>query len=1138
MKRAIAISDRTRDSQQRAADPRNSIWVSANAGSGKTHVLTQRVLRLLLSGVSPESILCLTYTKAAAAEMRRRVSAKLAEWALMQDKALEAALLALEGVPPSHEIRLRARSLFAHALETPGGLKIVTIHAFCESVLHRFPLEARVPFDFSVIEDADQRAMILAAREGVMADGLNGHEALNGPVSTLFDLMSDFAIAESIDTALAEGRKLRPVLADRINAKLRLRKLVKASETSADILAEIVSGRLIGAAEFAKLFELTAPKLDGNRLEDKLARLDAQNPAPMRYMQAFLTADGLVPKNFPRKAMALADPNLADLCRAEAKRLQDLWQRLVKAALVERSEALLDVLGAISDRYEAQKRARSLLDFDDLIARLGDLFSNRAHADWVKYKLDAGITHILVDESQDTNPEQWRVVKAIADEFFAGDSAVQRTRTLFAVGDEKQSIYSFQGADPSLFDEQRRYFKTRADEANLVLEKVNLYASFRSLEDILKSVDLVFKRPELSAALLSDEGTLHEAAVTDKGGMVTLWPPMRQEADAGDENEWPLDAPKLELSAPRQIATRIAREIKGWVDSRRPLGPRGQAVTANDVLILVQSRNALFHEIIRALGKHNLPTPGADVLAVTTHIAVLDLLALGDVLLNVEDHLQLGALLRSPLFDVSEDELLAVAHNRKGSLWDAIAHGEAPSVQDAHRRLQHWRGRLDFERPYEFFAEILYAEGGLRRFHARLGPEVDDVFAQFLDMALSHEQTDQPSLQGFIAALRGAEISIKRELAETGSGVRVMTVHGAKGLEAPIVILADAATKPENSQLRKPVYIVPEAPGPLLIHASSSSDHVPETERYRDKDRDNQRNEYWRKLYVGMTRAEDELYVTGTLTKDGKLEGTWFEAIDMALRPESEALLDGEGNELALVYPRNRPEPKPVSGHARAVAADVTPYSPPPLPAPRIVPVVTPSSAYVPVDVERVYDTALDRVIDAEAARQRGIALHALLQHLGKVPEASWPLVIEKAMTQLLPDDPDGHAELAAKAESILRQPGLAQIFGPDSRAEVPFLVNGKRDGKPIRLAGRLDRLVVNGTEVLVVDYKSDAVVPETAQDVPHAYLTQLGLYALVATQLFPAHNVNAAILWTSMESLMFLPQERLAEAVSAFTLE
>ncbi len=1124
-------------SQRQAADPARSVWVAANAGSGKTHVLTERVLRLLLSGVAPESILCLTYTKAAAAEMRKRVSARLAQWAVADDAVLAADLGRLEGRSPTASEAARARTLFAHALDTPGGLKINTIHAFCEAVLHRFPLEAQVPIDFAVIEDEERAGMVLRARETVLAEGLNGDAQTAEAVGTLFDMLSDKSLTDAIDEALAQGRKLRPLLADRAAAKARLRRLVRMpkGETTASIRAAIAAETLLTPAVRADVQRLTPGIAGGKRFEDRLATINWSNPDPEQLIKTFTTEEGTIRKSLLKADAARADPDLADIIAAEADRLAGLVARLVRASLVARSDALLDVLGAITARYEAEKRARSRLDFDDLIDRIGQLFANPAYADWVKYKLDSGIVHILVDESQDTNPEQWRVVREIADEFFSGAGAVERPRTIFAVGDEKQSIYSFQGADPALFGQTGSDYARRARQVEKPFERVPLHTSFRTLSGILSAVDTAFAADRLRQSVLAppDLPVQHESARADQGGMVTLWPPIKEAEPDLDLSQWPREPAPLTSSAAAQVADRIATEIRHWIDSARPLGPRGRAITANDVLVLVQTRGPLFREIIRALIRKGLPTPGADRLAVTGHIAVLDLFALADVLLNPADDLQLAALLRSPLFDVSEDDLYALAQPRpRGqSLWSALAEAERDSLRNAYVQLHAWRSRLDFERPFEFFSTVLYAAGGLKRFHARLGPEVDDVFAQFLDLALAHEQTAQPSLQGFLAAMRSRDISIKRELAEVGGGVRVMTVHGAKGLEAPIVIVADAVSQPAPAKLPH-VYI---EEGPLLVLAGSK-EHTPETLAFRQAEQARVEAEYWRKLYVAMTRAEDELYLTGALTRRGTLEGSWYEAVSAALSPAAETVCDAEGTPVAIVYPAQRPSPAPVTAHPVATAPFPAALVLPAVPAEQSVPILRPSSAFVPADRSRVLETSLERLSDPASAREVGTALHALLQHLPGLPRARWAEVAARAAQQLLPHAPEAQAPLAAKALAILEHPALAPYLGPDSRAEVPFLVDAFRKGQPVRLAGRIDRLVVTEKTVLILDYKSDAYVPASADNIDPAYVIQLGLYALVAGQLFPHRQVRAAIFWTALESLMELPDSLLGPAVATFT--
>ena len=1137
----LQVPFNTRANQAQAADPGLSIWVSANAGSGKTFVLTRRVLRLLLAGVDPQAILCLTYTKAAAAEMRRRVARELARWATMEEQALDEDLRELEGASFRPAMRERARTLFARALETPGGLRINTIHAFCESVLHRFPLEARVPFDFSVVEDDTREDMLLGAREAVLAEGIG----VEGAVETLFRTLSDDQIRKAIGDALADGRKLKTVLQHPDRARANLRRLVDAgNRSSAEVEAELQNDTLLDALscrDLVTIFTGDPLKGVGARFVDMLARCNPDLITAGELRRLFLTDKG------PRSRLLTAAqqakrPDLFDLLTREQERVVRLDAELSKLELVERSEAFLQILGAIHQRYEDAKRRQSKLDFDDLVERLADLFEREA-GEWVRYKLDAGIDHILVDESQDTNGEQWRVVKAITAEFFAGEGAVTRPRSLFAVGDQKQSIYSFQGAQPELFGETGQLYRRLAAEADAPFLPVPLRTSFRTLPEILQAVDLVTNSPEMREALLENEPVEHQAARTMRGGTVTLWPPLQQPAGGREDDEWPTSVPPTEQTAPRQVAERIAAEVSGWIKGGRPLTGRGRPVRADDVLILVQSRGPLFAEIIRALRKWDLPTPGADRLGVTSHIAVMDLMALCDVLLNPADDLQLAALLRSPLFDITEDDLFGLSHGRAQgqSLWQALGRCTIAPCAEAYERLHRWRGELDFERPFEFLAQVLYAEDGLARFHARLGSEVDDVLAALLELALAHEQTEQPSLLGFVAAMRELGGTVKRELPESGAGVRIMTVHGAKGLEAPIVILADAVNKPRPQQVGRPIYLVPDYPGPLLIHASGANGHLPETSPLKQRIDANLLNEYWRKLYVGMTRAEDELYLTGALTPGtdaGKqLEGSWYATVEAALRPLSQSVTDTDGVETALVFPRDRKQPAGLAGGTTQDTQSAGMLALAPLPTFRAIPTVTPAGAGTQGAPRTPFSTALEGVRDAEASRREGIALHALLQHLGRVEPALWPRVVPKAVAALLPEAPERQPVVGAKAISILTRPELAGLFGASSRAEVPFLFDAAQNGEPIRLAGRMDRIVVDADGVLVIDFKSDAIVPDAPELVARNYLTQLGLYALVAEQLFPGLRVRAAILWTTLESFMYLPPHLLHEAREGFTI-
>ncbi|VAW20553.1 FIG061771: ATP-dependent nuclease subunit A [hydrothermal vent metagenome] len=1127
--------------QLKAGDPDCSAWVSANAGSGKTHILVERVLRLLLSGVAPENILCLTYTKAAAAEMSQRVAFRLSEWAVIGEAELHKTLNALGGMAPSAKQMARARTLFAHALETPGGLKINTIHAFCEAALHRFPLEAEVPVGFCVIEDAERAEMVRLARERVLAEGLAGDEKTAGAVGKLFATLSDAQIETAVDSALGQARQLKQVLADPEKAKANLRKAIgiDKNQTIPDLEQAGLSACVFNRHLAARVFELTPPGDGERKFEDLLARIDWNRPKLADFFKAFLTNAGTArTSGFPKKKILDQDPELAALMLKEAERLQELLGAIKHVRIAELSEALLDVLGAINKRYENGKQFRGRLDFDDLVTRFEALITKKQDAEWVRYKLDSSLTHILVDESQDTNPDQWNVVTKLVEEFFAGQGAVERPRSVFAVGDEKQSIYSFQGADPALFGETGRLLRNRAANSRKKWENIRFRASFRTLENILTAIDYVSIRQDISEALLwPGEPEPHESARTDKGGMVTLWPPLRDTSDAAKETKWPTSPQISSKTIQYQLARRIVGQICHWLEKNRPLAQRQRPVRPDDILILVQSRGPLFEEIIRALKKSAIPTPGADRLPVSEHIVVRDLLTLGDVLLTPEDDLSLATLLRSPLFSLSESELesLCIGRKKHTSVWSALRE-KAKTQKFAHIALEQltgWRDVVDFDRPYEFFAHILFASGGLRRFYMRLGGEIEDVINEFMDLALAHEQSTQPSLQGFLASMRVRKISIKREFSTTG-GVRIMTVHGAKGLEAPIVILADAA----SCEIKSSPVFVRGGPTPFLAHISPAQNHTALTDNLlRQPAKDAQMAEYWRKLYVAMTRAEDELYITGYLNKKGKLESTWYQAVEDALKEQCATVKIFGEDEAGLRFPEKIPARLEIKKHPEKMPQEPPP---PPLPGPleRLYePEIVHPSLAGSADFETIVapQNNAREPTTADQAKNEGVALHALLQHLADFEPGQRQKIAGKAIEKLLPDQPQVQEKLTAKALAIFSGPDAQLLFGKNSRAELPILISGFKNSKPARLVGRIDRLIIQNGQALVVDFKSNATPPANPNDLSLAYKMQLGLYLQAAMRLFPDLSAQAAIYWSASQTLMYLSNKQLLDSTQNF---
>ncbi|WP_027835579.1 double-strand break repair helicase AddA [Maritalea myrionectae] len=1123
MRQDLHIAPETVDAQKRAANPEAHAWVAANAGSGKTFVLSRRVLRLLLDGVAPDEILCLTYTKAAAAEMRARVTDKLGEWALMDDVELGSELLDLTGHRPDADKLRRAKQLFALALETPGGLKINTIHAFAESVLHRFPLEAGVPFDFEVIEDADRTQMMQEARERVLA-GRYRKEQIAPLLDVLFARASDAQIEEALDRLLSEGAKLKTLLMFKEKAIGNLARFLNIDPQLSEnaVTNQVINEAILPQSEYHAVGQHLSHQNLAKTIADGLLAADPTQPNIDQAFSALLTQKGTPKKG--TAGIAKKDPAVAAQIEDEANRLADLFEELKLARMLDNSKVLLTLAEAVMGAYEAGKKAKAQLDFDDLILALKRLFANEAYGPWVAYKLDAGITHILVDESQDTNPEQWDIIEAIAREFFAGEGAVQKKRTLFAVGDEKQSIYSFQGAEPRLFGEMGRRFARRAREVEQIWHDVPLQTSFRTQSPILDAVDLVFEAQQNHKGLAGVAAApSHRAARTTKAGFVALWPiePAAEKPEPRDE--YPIEASRHEQRPEAKLAQKVARTIEDWLTKGRQLSGHDRAVKPDDIMILVQTRGKLFKEMIKALKQRNLPNLGEDKLVVNDHIAVKDLLVLGDVMVNPADDLGLATVLRSPLFDISEQQLFALCHDRpKGPLWAHLRQFAKTHVwaEKAYATLREWRTHLDVDRPYEFFAFILYAHKGLQKMHARLGPEIDDVIGEFMTMALAHERQDQSSLIGFLTKMRASPAEVKRELSDVKDNIRVMTVHGAKGLEAPIVICLDATQVPDSRNYSSPVFLDVPAELPhqsFLAWNIGGATNLPEAAAMlKEKRAEKEFDEYRRKLYVALTRAEDELYLTGVEKKPSKSgPASWYDMAKGALNDHSDEREEG------TIYPKGSvthvpATPTPIAHLRSTMPKEIsTPVAPP---VKRDI--IEPSKGEESLSVA-IAPTDGPVGLPPKLAMARGNALHALLQYLPDYAEDEREALAKIALPLILPEAPELHEEIIEKALNILGADTLKFLFADDSRAEVAIAADMEIDGAPARITGRIDRLVISEDEILIVDFKSDQNVPETAAQISPKYKHQLAQYAKALAPNFPDHTLKTAILWTQNARLV-----------------
>ena len=1151
----MSVTDAFRESvrapQRAAAAPDTSVWVSANAGSGKTRVLVDRVARLLLAGTPPARLLCLTFTKAAASEMATRLFRTLGGWATMPDDSLLAELQELTGAP-AHAERLRdARRLFARALETPGGLKIQTIHAFCESLLKRFPLEAGLSPHFDVADEGTAQALLEEAFDGVLAhldphvrtemaeavgrlSEICTHETLLGHVRTLQTLWRRHGLEEPETEVAALARTLG------------LQPGTTASQVRAEFAAE--SGRH-GWQEALERVAQDRTKTFQAKAAALLAALRGNEPA-MREpaFRAFaLRKDGDRLKDLAPKKLLETYPGLGDTLEAIQDWVVAMDARVRAARQLDAMDDILTVARAVDDRYRQAKRARALLDYDDLIDAARDLLVHGHMTPWVLFKLDGGIDHVLVDEAQDTAPEQWAIVGALTEEFFAGEGARPLPRTLFAVGDEKQSIYSFQGADPRAVADTRERFRTAALNADAAWAQPRLETSFRTVPPVLEVVDAVFADPAARDGLVFEAGEeiAHRAFRAGEPGSVELWPLLENEQDAPPDVWWTeVDRPSPS-SGKLKLARLVAEQVAAWLNGpdRRRIDALQRDARPGDILILVRSRDALARAIARELKERGVPVAGMDRMVLTEQIAVMDLLAVAEVALLPEDDLTLAAALKSPICGLTDDHLIALAPERKGTLWQALETAAAapdapPEVAAAHGLLARARARADFTAPYEFFSWLLDVEDGRRRLAARLGPEIHDPVDELLAQSLDFERTGTPALQAFLHWIRRSAHEVKREMEQRADAVRIMTVHGAKGLEANIVILPDTTRKPSDGA-RTAGLFHDETLHATVWGQSKSGDADPVKEARLRREAANAMEER-RLLYVALTRARDQLIVAGALggkPKEGAEpeapEGCWYNLVRAGLlrRGAREVPVPGiDGPVLRHASDdgmRSRPEP--------AVPTSARPPAPPPAwlsAPPREEPVpprpLSPSSALAEEPGPGAADPER-----ARRARRRGTLIHRLLETLPDLPVTDRAGAGRRYLDTAARDlDGDARAALLDEALGVLETEGLAPLFAPGSRAEVPLAgVLAELGGRVV--SGTVDRLAVTDTQVIVADYKTNRPPPLEVTDVPDAYAAQMAVYRAALKAIYPGREIACWLVWTWDARAMHLPDAVLDAALA-----
>jgi ATP-dependent helicase/nuclease subunit A len=1172
------------DAQKRASNPNLNVWVAASAGTGKTKVLVDRVLRLMLprmgeglaSAVSPDKILCITFTKAAAAEMKERITSELRRWLTLSEPELKVNLGNLcEGEVDDDMIKA-ARRLFARVIDLPSPMKIMTIHSFCQSILKRFPLEAAVSPHFELIDE--QMVEVLLTEAMVQLDAEVVRDAALGKTHPLAEALSALKKVIPNQQALLKdilGLKNKP------EAFLSLKAFdiyalhdLSPEVTIADITAEFLATDQHRAAALKAVAEMmredsSAQQEKAKAIFDFYAALDA-GPFYEAYKAVFITAD-----NTPRKRLVTKDilekaPEAAEVLQKEQARLFAYEEKKRALLLCQMTYHFASLALDILARYQKFKTEKALLDYDDLINKTAALLNDKDNTAWVLFKLDQGIDHILVDEAQDTNYAQWAIVKAICDDFFAGDTAAHhkykpQNRSLFVVGDEKQSIYSFHGADVTAFDTMRHYFTQKIQNAACAFEKINLQKSFRSTASVLRAVDSVFAQPQVRQGVLSsleDEITHHVSRVGD-GGIAELWPVF--ESDETIDKTAVGKTDQVVKTGDFKLAEYIADQIKTWLSRGEKLLSQDRAVKPDDILILVRNRGRFAKQMIRALKARAIPMAGMDRIELQQEMIVQDMMLAVRMALYPEDDLSVARFLKTPFINFDEEKVMALCLARGTSSLYAHLASAAPAV---HAIITDLSFKAKTQSPFDFLNMLLHrvfldeslsGEGSLLR---RFGVDNLEAAEELLNLSLQFETVKSPALEIFCDWFYRSKTEIKREQEGAKSaGVRIMTVHGSKGLQAPIVFLPDtlnpAKGEGQSSHIKM---IVPKAgEDKAFLYAPKSALKTKLFKLYEADDLKAALDEHQRLLYVAMTRAADRLYIAGYRKKSKKkkaenggaqenAEGAtekirektqektqqnlWYDWLYTAFKDKAEPhdFTDRAEGTKRTLYRFYNPQSKEATAKKQASKAQITYPKRPEFFQQKALAEKPHAKPLAPSHLKAEGDifSPLDAT-DQTARFKRGVIAHTLLQILPDMPEHERAQMMASYLALPHHDlSPAERDDLAAEIMRLLAHPEFKMLFTQAARAEVPVTGLIKGGGQRFALSGQIDRLLVTDDKVLIVDYKTNRPPAREVQDVPLIYLRQLASYRALMAEIYPNKSIECALLWTYIPLLMRIPSERL----------
>ncbi len=1095
--------------QQIASNPANSVFVSASAGSGKTKILTNRVLRLLLTEIDPSKILCLTFTKVAAAEMQNRIYNEVASWVSMTKENLQIKLFEIEGIQPSEHKIKQARIIFAKLLEGDKGLKISTIHSFCQSLMRQFPIEAQLSPNFEVIDDKTGTQLLLQARNELLKNAVSD-SILADKIQSITAKLNENSFSEIISELINKRERLislkEKYLDDEIiSAKIYQILGCKINDKEEDLLEEFFLN--LNKNDFFELAQILEKSLSKSDLENSRAIINYLNDSSVNnfnfYKEIFINkSDGSSSKRLITKKIAEKNPKLEEILLKEQNRIINFVNRLSSLRIAESSSELISIAYKMLDIYSKLKQQKGYVDYNDLITKTANLLTNSNNSSWIKYKLDGNFEHILIDESQDTNHYQWNIIKAVTEDFFSGQTAVDNNRTIFVVGDEKQSIYSFQGSDPSIFSDIYFYYQEKLSSINSELKDIKLDNSFRSLPAILETVDLVFSGSEYEKAISKLKKVNHLAIRNSHFGKVEVWPIISAEsknkAENKDDFSWKLNfEPSKEYKSKELLAKNIVKTIKNWISEKRILPSKKRPIQYGDITILLKNRtNNLGNLLVKFFREEQIPVSGNDRIEITKHIIVQDLLALAKFILLKEDDLNLACLLKSPLINISEEQLMElclIKNNKNITLFESL---KSSNLAEKYLYLSDVLTKNNLS-TYQLFSYILESKNGREKILKRFGKESEEIINQFLNICLQHDQSKFPSLGSLVNDLENLDLKIKIDV-DNGEfdEVKISTIHSAKGLEAPIIFLADSAHSLQNiySDSNKIIWH-----GDFPLWNSGENNDFIKSIKKEERELDNE--EYWRLLYVAMTRAADELYITGF---DGKISpNCWYNVIYESIKNKT-IIKNSEFGEILTIYKKEEESNNYNQNYSEKIKETIN--------IPEFIKQIPPKET----KQETIYPSKILNYKNFQFKFDNQINLGKIIHKILEIAvnnksksDDERKILIEKYLKDKFALNQAQQNSMMNQVLNILENENFKEIIKKDCQTEVP--ITGEIDGKII--SGKIDLLVTEEHKITIIDYKTN-INQENPENLANKYKIQLDLYKQILQKIYPKKEIQGLLMW------------------------